>query len=514
MFLDFFTRLFAFFIGPQDPEAVKKHRLKQLAREIARNKYAHFYKARSGEITVTLGKFFYEIYKVIAPAKVFLGDAAKSALLRQIVVESFFDKNLEEIKERLTAAAIEERAKNVNIQDLVKSLDDDLLALSAAFVPGFIRNIDYCYGTILSMTRFITFDFFALLKQFDPRFIEWDFARQPIFTNINGEYLSDDIKEFLAISFDFESDRAWKNIFSILKIYRNGVDLVDYNLWNKALVRLKDVLKSGILELMVRHIDKAPDWRSKPRLPNVYIAEKYLEDKKIEIKDTVDKIAAAQKSVRRDALVGAVFGSTEIKRAKYYTKQAAEIYVSRNFDGFFYADALNCLMSFLQDLFKIDLKALCELLLIRGKWTVLELSRETSGYFYLLMEQADKLTVFDETFSDMGVNGSRLNAAIIKVDRDKSQHRIIPPILERGNVEALDLINTSLKAIVVINRNFNLLLEDRQKFVHNLVMNWDELEKESTVPLILRITTACKIFDAFIQLMFFLTNNEEGSLAD
>ncbi|MDR0584102.1 MAG: DUF5312 family protein [Treponema sp.] len=507
MFLDFFARLFFFLGDPADPEAVKKRRLKQIAKELGRNRYAYFYKARRGEAAGALGIFFYEIYKVIAPARIFLKNAARSALLKQIVIESFFDKDMEAAAERLDAGSIEERARTADIQDIARSLDDDMLSLSLAFDSKMIKTIDYCYNTILSMIRFISFDFFDVLKRFDSRIIEQDFSRRPEFSNIPGEYLSGDIRDFLEIAFGLDPDQDWKAILRILKTYRDGLDVVSPDLWNKTLARLHDVRRSGILELMVRHIDKNPSWRFNAKLPEVRIAEKYLEDKKAEIKAALDKIAAAQRKFRRDELVSAVFGRAEIQRAQYYTEKAGEIYVKRGFDGFLHAEAFNYLMSFLLDLLKADIRNLCELFLIRGKWIAHEVSAEMSEHFHLLAELTDRLSAFDQTFSDLGADGSRLKTSILKVDRDRARRRFIESILDRANREVFDLIDTALKSIMVIGRNLNALLEDRRKSTHRLIMNWHELEAK--VPLVQRIDTACKKINAFVRLMHFLTKNGE-----
>jgi hypothetical protein len=58
MFLDFLIKRFFFFTISLDPEVVKKRRIKQLAREIAKNKYAYFYQPKFNRISATQGKFF------------------------------------------------------------------------------------------------------------------------------------------------------------------------------------------------------------------------------------------------------------------------------------------------------------------------------------------------------------------------------------------------------------------------------------------------------------------------
>jgi hypothetical protein len=505
----FLDKLFSLFGSAKDPESEKKRQLRQLLKELSGNKYARFYKPKSGEIQGVLGKFFYDVYKIISPAQVFLQNADKSAQLKQTVVRIFLDKNFREAEQRLAPEVIEEQAKTVPIKNLGKSLKDNLAAFSSAFDADRIAAIDRCYNLILSMSHFVAFDFFFLLKKFDSNITERNFSYQPRFANIRGEYLTEELKDFLEISFAVDPDQDWKNALQALKIYKSGVDVITFEQWRKILLLLKDVRRSGIFELMIRHIDKKPDWVSKPLLPDEHIAEAYLEAKRLEIKEAVDKIVNIQKNSQIDTLAKMVFGSTEIERTRYYTEKAGEIYVKKNFTGFIYAAAVNYLKAFLLDHFKKEFRELCDLLLIRGQWTAPQLSQQTSENFHRLMELSDALLAFDETLSDTGENGSRLKASIVKADRDKGQARYVTLILKAVNEEALDMINRSTRSLIVVGQSFKTLLEDLQKPSHDLLMNWKELGSLSEVPLFQRISNAYKQIYYFVRMMQFYAKAEE-----
>ncbi|MDR1318645.1 MAG: DUF5312 family protein [Treponema sp.] len=499
----FFDKLFSLFGNAKDPESEKKHQLKKLLRELSGNKYARFYKPKSGEIQGVLGKFFFDVYKIISPAQVFLQNADKSAQLKQAVVGIFLDKNLREAEQRLTSEAIEEQAKTVPVKDLGKYLNENFAALSSAFDADRTAAIDRCYNLILSLAHFAAFDFFFLLKKFDSNITERNFSYQPRFANIRGEYLTEELKDFLEISFAVDPDQDWKNALQALKIYKGGVDIITFEQWRKILLLLKDIRKSGILELMVRHIDKKPDWISKPILPDEHIAEAYLEARRLEVKEAVDKIVNAKRNAQIDVLAKTVFGSAGIERTRYYTEKTGEIYVKKNFTGFIYAAAVNYLKAFLLDHLKKEFRELCDLLLIRGQWTTPQLSQQTSENFHRLMELSDTLIAFDETLSDTGENGSRLKAAIVKADRDKGQARYVTIILKTVNEEALDMINRSTAALIVVGQSLKTLLEDLQKPSHDLLMNWKELEVLSEAPLAQRISGAYKQIYYFVRMMQF-----------
>jgi hypothetical protein len=366
MLLDLLARLFYFLSGPLDPEEAKKRRLKHIGRELARSRYARFYKPKLEEAAGDLGQFFFDIYREIAPAQLFLRNAARSVLLKQIVAESFLDNGLEDVRERLTESAIAELAAAAGISEMVRSVNKDIAVLSAAFDRRRIKAIDRCYCNILSMIQFISFDFYSLVKKFDSGIMERDFFYHPDFSNISGAYISDEIKNFLEISFALDPNLDWKKILLLLKAYRNGTEVISPEQWYKIVNLIEDLRRSGFLEMMVWHIEKDPLWQFQPKFCFGRIAENYLEAKKAEIRTIVDKIIAERKKARRQELVYAVFGR-EIQRTQYYTEKAGEMYIRKNFDGFLYAGAINYLLAFLLNI-KPEWRELCDLLSIRGKW--------------------------------------------------------------------------------------------------------------------------------------------------
>jgi hypothetical protein len=502
-------KILSLFGGTKDPEAAKKRQLKHLAKELAGNKYSRFYRPKSEEADGSLGKFFYDVYRIIAPAQVFLQNAAKSAQLKQTTVEAFFDKNLQGIRDRLSPESIEERVKKVPIKELSKEIEQDLAALSAAFDSPRIETIDRCYNLILALTQFVGFDFFFLLKKFDPNITERNFSYQPKFAAVRGEYLSDDLKDFLEISFAVDPDQDWKNALRVLKIYKNGVDVAAPDQWNRLLLNLREVRKSNILELMIRHISKDPSWISQPKLPDEHIAGTYIEEKRTETKTIIGQIVNAKKNAQADTLAKALFGSAAMERTKYYTARGSEIYVKKNFDGFLFAAGLNYLKTFLLDHFKRDIRELCDLLLIRGQWTNVALSQQMSESFHRLMGLSDELIAFDETLSDNGENGSRLKAAIVKADRDKSQAKYVTLILASVNEKAQNMITAAAQSLIGVGRNLKNLIDDYQKPNRELVMNWKELEGASETPLGQRMTDVYKKIYYFIQLMQILSKAPE-----
>ena len=84
--------------------------------------------------------------------------------------------------------------------------------------------------------------------------------------------MSDDIKDFLEVAPLIEAGADWNRLFELLEVYK-GAPIMTQKAWRPMLATLTEVLRSGILPLMVRHIDEDPYYKSKLVVPNHKIVE-------------------------------------------------------------------------------------------------------------------------------------------------------------------------------------------------------------------------------------------------
>jgi hypothetical protein len=508
----FLDKILSLFSGDNDPSSARKKLLRTVTKEISQNKYSKFYKMKTEEAGPSMGNFFYDLYKIIAPAQVFMQNAAKSAQLKQIVIEAFMDKRAQELLKRLAPDAIEERVKKASPREVAGQVKEDIDALVNSFDSNKINTADRCYNLILSFIHFVSFNYLFLIQKFDPKVSDKNFSYQPKFEYIKAEGVVNEIKNFLEACQDIDPDQDWKTVFKVLKVYKGNMDVVAADQWNRLLLLLRDIRRSNILELVIRHTQKNPNWVPKPQIQDDYIVESYLEEKRIEASNCIDAIVNAKRNAQIAAIAKTVFGSADVSRLKYYTEKGSETYTRKNFEGFLHAGALNYLKAFYMDFSKKDIKELCDLLLIRGQWTSNVLSQQMSEGYHSFVEVSEKLNTFDETLSDKGENGSRLKNAMLKADHNKSSAKYVRVILSTVNDDAKGMINTAAQALIIIGRNLKGVIDDYQKSPHDLIINWKELEGTSETPLIQRLTVNYKRIYFFVQILQLLMQGgqEEG----
>ena len=498
---DVFNKVISFISGDGSD---KDMLLKQLAKEISHNKYTKFYRLKQGEMDPSLGTYFFSIYKIVYPLHVFFQDPSIEVKIKQITLESSFDKNVMDLIRRLSPEGISERKKEAG-PDLSKLLQNDLAALATGFDSPKVIEADKTYNKILAMRQFVTFDFHSLLKKFDPEIKNGDFLSPPKLVPVDASILVHDTAAFLsAIPFSDEPG-DWKAVFDIIKYCRNGIDVIPLVQWNNLLLNLKDLKQSKILELISRLVTGNPILEIKSNIPHEALSASWLEQKTYEVRQAITGILGNQRHIQIHSMAEAVFGPLATIRLSFYNPDKGKVLLSKELDSYVYALALNHLFTFIQEFAAKEMQELCDILLVRGQWSKQAASKQMSDNYHIIMDIIEEINQLDQALSEEGVNGPRIRAALLRVDRDKSQIRYINSIIGSINDEAQDIINRAVQALIVVGKHFKTLYDDHDKKPHEVLINWKELALVSKLPINQRISAIYKKINYFVQLMILET---------
>jgi len=479
-----------------DKEIVLKQRLKQLGE----NKFSKFYRAKSEEADASLGQFFYSLYKLILPIRIFMKDNAKTARLRQIVLEAFMDQGIIELVKKLNPGVIEQRSKNTPPEELTVQISKDIEELSAKFDSDRIAGVNRCYNLIMTIFQLANFDFPTLLRKFDPNFTEGPFMVEPKFSSVKVGLIVKELSEFLAVSQVITPENDWKTLLKLLRICA-GEEMISDSQFANMLMGLRDVVNSKILELIVQLGIRNPVWACRPKIPDEKIADSWLEVRIVKAQECIDKISNAEKTKQISALLKEIFYGGDLTQLENYTPAKSDYLRNKELTYYTYADGLNYLSVFLNEYIQKDIRELFDILLIRGQWTNNTDSKELSEEFHQLLEMPDSITKLDASLTDEGSNGSRLKAALVRIERDPGQARYIDSIVGDVNDEALELINKATQHFTVIEKHLKNLTDDMQKKHPEMIINWKELGNVSKDPLFEVMAENHRRINCFVQLM-------------
>lgn len=497
-----FQKLIALFTGGNDPEKDKKRQLKNIQKELKKQRY-RFYKVRGEEVLPGFAKFMFNIYKVLGPAQTLLENAENSAALKAIMIESYLSKEQQETMANFTEEAIREKAKSVEVKKLASDLKEQMVNFFSVFDSQKIKEINSLYKNFLIFMQLVNFDYYFLLKKFDSQIPERSFSYSPNFDAISGEYVVEDLKDFVSILPLLEKDTDWNQLFDVLKIYKNEQEVVDRSEWNKLLKNILSVRQSEILPLMIKHIDKDPYYKISVYPPKEKIVEAYLTKLKTQTELTIQKIVQEKRTGQIEKLATMVFGAPSVSRMKYYTERANDNFNKKRLAGFTYVVPMNYLKAFLLDYVKKDVKEIVDTLLIKGKWTTNITSQQLSDSLHSLLEVSNKVLQFDESLSEEGKVGSKLKNLAHRSDRDQNSQTVLKQQLKEINDDALALLREAAQSLISVAKTLKMTIEDYPKKDHELIINWKELDSEFEEDMKTSMTRVYKKIYYFVQLLQF-----------
>ena len=502
---DLMDKVFSFFAGDGLSDD-KQNMLKQTAKELGQNKYAKFFRTKSEETDPSFSSFLFSVYKIIYPIRQFMKDEKKMSDLRQLIVESCIDGSIKEIVNRLDHKALDEKSKTVPPEELITMIQADTAMLVERFDNKKINEINRRYEITAALKRFVNYNYAGFFKKFDPHFADGSFMVEPKFPGIKTMLIIDQIGEFLSVSQGIRPEDDWNGLLGLIRTCE-GQDLVIAEQFTSMVKTLREIHTSKILEQMVQYTLRNPVWQYKHLIFQENVGEEWLEMKRAEANTYIRKINTARKNSQISVLLKHIFETTDLVRLDNYTVKIGAVYLKKGLDPFAYAEGLNYLKAFLDDYADRDIKELCDVLLIRGQWTNNTMAREMSDALHALLGTSKAIVELDILMSEDGGDGSRLRAALLRVDRDPTQVRYINSIVGKVDNDAHEIINDAAQSLITIGKHLKNLIEDIQKKHPELLVNWREINMVSKDPISQKMVTEYKRINYFIQLMHLCTQN-------
>ena len=503
----FFQKIINMLFSNNDPDKEKKRLLKDIRKEL--KKHSKYFKMRGDSIQPALGKIFHEIYQVVGPAQVFLENINKSGVIKRAFIVSFMNEKQLELLNNLSEESLRQRGESVDTKELVPIVKEELIQLFSLFDMNLVKTINSLYTNLLYFQDFINYDYYFLLRKFDSMMPEREFQYIPKFEEISGEYILEDLKDFNILIPLLDETIEWESIFRILKTYRN-IDIISLSGWKKVLQKKKELMKSDLLNLLIKLLDEDPYYTVKVSKSGEEIVEPYLNEIRVKAEQTMKGIINDKKSRQIDSLLMAVFKRTDIFRTKYYTEKANLTFQKKVMGGFKYVEPINCLKAYFLDFFKTHTRKVIDLLLIQGKWSTNLLAQQFSESFHELIALSDELLGFDESLSDDGNFGIRIKKSIRAADRDSLAMNALITALDDVNTQARDILNRSANGLITIGKNLKNALGDHKKNSGELLVNWKELEAFADFNIEKELSKHYKQIYYLIQLLQNYVKNIDG----
>lgn len=492
-------RKFAELFTSSDPEKDKKRELKAVARSL-RKVNNKLYNPKTEQALPGLAKVFFEFYKTLGPTQTLLAHAKSSNVLRAILIESGLTPEQTALKDRLTEPAIRERLAKGLGQGTVEEIRGDLKAYSAIFDANRSRLVNEQYKSLAILLNLVHFDYFMLLRKFEPSLREGDFTTVPSFEAINAQYIEDELKDFLELLPAFDPLEDWSSLWALLKSYR-GVEAVAPDAWRRLLGLVRRLKRTGELEMVAQLITGNPWLRPPARLFRGNIVEEYLAKMRGELETTLQKVLKEKRGQSIESLCRQVFGEAIVHHLANYTEEANQQFLKKQAGGFTYVAPLNYLHAFLLDFVQKELSHTFEALAVRGKWSDSALSQSFSESYHELQPISGALEQFDAELAPDSELGRKLSSIAARADKDRQRAYMARRLLNQVNEQARALLLRAAQHFVSIAKTLKSVVDDAARPKPQLILNWAELTSHGARTLKETLAAHYKKLYYFVQLL-------------
>lgn len=466
-------RLADLLLGNVDPQKEKRRVLKGLAKSL-RKINPRYYNLKTEKVDTALPKNLHEFFRVLSPAQKVLQHAKSSKVLKTIVIESCLAKEHVALKDRLSEESVRGRSKTTPYVRLVEEIKQDTKAFFACFDLNRTKEANDTYAALSSLLTLIHFDYYPLLRKFDPGISESNLTYEPHFEATSAEYVREELKDFVTVLADFDPTLNWDAMWNILRTYRNA-EIVPPAAWKRLLHLIRRLRRTGELELLTQLACQDPAFRPRVRSERENIVDEFLQKTRLQNDTLLQKIAKEQRSGQIQQILQHLFGGAAYQRLANYTEQANEPLQQRELSGYAYTLPVNCLYSFLKDFVEAELRQLVDLLLVPAKWTDIAPSKTLSEAYHQLRDIAAEIEAFDAELGEESETGRRLRSMVARADRFQQSQLMARKLLKKIDESAKDMLVRSAGQVVALGKVLRQVFEDLQRPTPKLILNWREL---------------------------------------
>ncbi|MBO4404600.1 MAG: hypothetical protein J5780_04640, partial [Treponema sp.] len=328
---NFLSNIFSSLFGGNDPEAQRKRVLKGIAKNLSKTKHS-FFKFSSHEAEPALAKFFYDIYKAISNAQVIFQETTPNAL-KHVVLSVALSEKQKAALEDLSETSIREMTQKSSIQEVTAKINSNIDLLNKEFDASKIARIDTLYTKLVCMMNFCTYDYYFILKKFDPSLKERVFQTPPSFKAINSSYIAEDLKNFIDVAWPLPFDADWDDVLKLLKQVK-GSDIITLGVWKKILAKVRPLRDKHVFEMLIQLITENPSYRDSFQNEEFHIVDEYIASVKKTAEESLEKIKKQQQAGKIDVLVKQVFGPTDIALLRNYNSASSSTFERKGIGSF------------------------------------------------------------------------------------------------------------------------------------------------------------------------------------
>jgi len=493
----FFSKLFG--RGTTQQKRVQR----VLKRELGAAKI-DLYKIKNDTIQPPIAKLIYEVYRLSFPLRQhFPLDGSKKRFLPSFEEGfnlCFHSENALAIHEKLGPEYIRKIAEKYGIKKTTPFVEKLLGEYMDLWDRESISNINSTYNNLLGFARFVHFDFFPLLREFDLKLEEANFMKKPSFSSSEGSLLKEDIIKLRRALFRFDVDDTFDRGMEAVEKLVGAEPII-----KGSLAKLKNILKSlqenDYLSLIIRAINRSllPVPVEKQTMLDVF--QSYSQRRRMEVGKTLKSL---EKSIRDEAvgsIVSKIFKGSVAGRIKNYQETHNEAFQRYGLPLYKWVDPLNYVKAFITDKYKPSISGVVNELIVSGIFINKRVLNDLSDGYYALGGSLELITAFDDDLDVEGDRGRMMQRLLENVGDEPGAKRALSSNIEEINKRAKQIIVGQIVNLKEMALGLKAIVEDYKKKSPAIIANLRKMRVGNNRQFIEEIVEAYKVIYWVLKLL-------------
>ncbi|MBN2323643.1 MAG: hypothetical protein JXQ30_07910 [Spirochaetes bacterium] len=492
----FFSRLFT------KGSAQQKRTLRVLKRELNASRI-ELYKIKNDTISPAVAKLLYEIYRLSYPMRqqLPLDGSGKRFLpsFEEAFILTFHTKEASSIHEKLGFDTIRKLAETHGMPKTVPYVEKMLDEYSDQWDRETISKINTAYANLIGFARFVYFDFFPLLREFDLKLDEGDFQSKTSFSPAEGTLLLEDLVGLHRALFRFDADTGLDIAMEALaRIAGTDPGGGSYPKLRKAIATLQ---RNNYIETIIRAIKKSLSPVPVEKRRSIDIFQHYIQRRRSE----VGRVLRSLESKLRDEAVGTIvsrlFDGSVDGRVNNYGKSHNETYQRFELPPYRWVEPLNYLKAFLTDKYVPSISEIINELIVGGIFINKHTLTELSNCYYALKESLSLIETFDSDLDMDGDKGRLMKRLLDSVTKEQSARRALINNIEEVNEKAKSIIDGRIVSFRELAVSIKKIVEDYKQKSPSVVSNIRKIRAGKNRQFIEDMAAAYKDIYWFLKLL-------------
>jgi len=484
-------------------DAAHRKAFRQLKRELSHARI-DLYRIKHDLIQTGIAKLLYDVYKLTYPFKqVITLDSSTKRFLPSFdegFVLSYHDEAEIELYNKLTEEYIKKLVTKYGVKKTTQYIEKLVKEYFDQFDTEKAKQINIVYTNFLGFVRFAKFDFYPILREFDPDLEEGNFIKKPSFGPAEGSFLRNDLLKLHKALYSFEVDKNLDEGMDIFKKVKN-FEPISRNNFNKLKNLISTLQKNNYISLIIRAIDRNPAPIPADRVEQVNVMKSFSHKRRGDVYAFLSSIKNKIKEDSVSSLVSQLFSEEPLKRVKNYNEQKNDQFKNLGLPVYEYVGPLNYVKAFITDKYKVYINDVINELIVSGIFINKEVLNDLSNSYYALNSHLKQITEFDNELDTEGSHSRTIKRLLYTVKKDTNSRNILEKSITMINTKAKILIDEEVMNIKQMAICLKNVLEDYKKKTPAIISNIKKLRMNNNAQFIEELLKAYKDIYLFLKLM-------------